>query len=301
MGRGLRSLIPEAPPRTLPEQPASAPAVASLGRASCPQIDIDQIVPNHKQPRERFDEEALDALANSLKTKGVLQPILVRPLADGQYGLIAGERRWRAAQRAGLLKIPAVVKEVPDDRILEFALIENLQREELNPIEEARAYRTLVDDLGLTQQQIADRVGKQRATIANTMRLLSLPEPVRQLVRSGQLSTGHARALLGIEMATEQTELAERTVREGLSVREVEAQVARIQRVRILEGRPVQAATRRDPNVTAAEEALQRAIGTKVRIFQGKKGAGRLEIHFYGAEEMERVYQMLLRMGRRDP
>jgi len=219
-------------------------------------------------------------------------------LPDGRFGLIAGERRWRAAQRAGLLKIPVVVKDVPDERLLEFALIENLQREELNPVEEARAYRTLVDEFGLTQQQIAERVGKERSSVANTMRLVSLPEPVLRLMRSG-LSMGHARALLALDLATDQLALAERVVREGMSVRAVEAEVARLQRTRSLSGEPTRSRARKDPNVSAAEEALQRAIGTKVRIFQRRSGAGRLEVHFFSAEEMERVYQMLLRVGRK--
>jgi len=273
--------------------------VAHAPRHVHPQVDIDQIVPNRQQPREEFDEPSLEALAKSLKKEGVLQPVLVRTLPDGRYGLIAGERRWRAAQRAGLLKIPVIIKEVPDDRLLEFALIENLQRQELNPIEEARAYRTLVDQFGLTQQQIAERVGKERSSVANTLRLVTLPEPVQRLIRSGELSMGHARALLALDLATDQTALAERIVRDGMSVRAVEAEAARLQKAKSLSGDPVRSRARKDPNVAAAEEALQRAIGTKVRIYQRKTGAGRLEVHFFSAEEMERVYQMLLRAGRR--
>jgi len=220
-------------------------------------------------------------------------------LPDGRFGLIAGERRWRAAQRAGLLKIPVVVKDVPDERLLEFALIENLQRQELNPVEEARAYRTLVDEFGLTQQQIAERVGRERSTVSNTMRLVSLPEPVQRLIRSGELSMGHARALLALDLATDQTALAERAVRDGMSVRAVEAEADRLRRAKSLSGEPTRSRARKDPNVAAAEEALQKTIGTKVRIFQNRSGAGRLEVHFYSTEEMERVYQMLLRVGRR--
>ncbi len=264
-----------------------------------PQVDLDRIVPNRRQPREEFDETALEALAQSLKSDGVLQPVLVRPLPDGRFGLVAGERRWRAAQRAGLLKIPVVVREIPDDRLLEFALIENLQREELNPMEEARAFRTLVEEIGLTQQQVAERVGKQRTTVSNTLRLLALPEPVQKLVRSGDLSMGHARAILGLTMATDQTALAERTVREGLSVREVEAQVNRTQRSRTALGETIRVSTvRRDPNVAAAEESLQRTLGTKVRIQQGKSGIGRLEIHFYSGDELSRLYELLIHVQR---
>lgn len=293
LGKGLRSLIPEAPRRTPPE-PTPTPAA----RPMVPQIDIDRIIPNRKQPRDQFDDDALETLSNSLKEQGVLQPILVRPLPDGNYGLIAGERRWRAAQRAGLLKIPAVIREVPDDKLLEFALIENLQREELNPLEEARAYRTLVDELGLTQQQVAERVGKQRATIANALRILTLPEPVQSLLRSRQLSMAHARALAGLEMVADQNSLADRIVRDGLSVRAVESEVARLQKAKSLGGMPVRITTRKDPNVAAAEDSLQRAIGTKVRIFENRKGAGRIEIHFFTAEERDGVFESLLRLKR---
>lgn len=307
MGRGLRSLIPETPPprpadsatRRGSEPAKGTPEAPDPARVAFPQIDIDRIVPNRRQPREQFDEAAIEALARSLKADGMLQPILVRPLADGKFGLVAGERRWRAAQRAGLLKVPAVVREIPDDRLLEFALIENLQREELNPIEEARAYRTLVDEIGLTQAQVAERIGKQRASVANTMRLLGLPEPVQKLLRSGALSMGHARALLGLGMATDQTALAERTVRDGLSVRDVEAEVARLGRTRTAMGETtVRTPSRRDPNVVAAEESLQRALATKVRIQQNKAGKGRVEIHFFSGEELNRVFDLLLRTAK---
>ncbi len=302
MGKGLRSLIPEAPRRTLPEAQGSAPSgsepPAPPPRVAIPQVDIDRIVPNERQPRERFDDESLEALAQSLKTQGLLQPILVRPLPDGRFGLVAGERRWRAAQRAGLLKVPAVIRDIPDDRLLEFALIENLQREELNPIEEASAYRALMQDLSWTQQQVAERVGKQRATVANAVRLLSLPEAVQNWVRKGTLSAGHARPLAALGSPAEQTSLADRAIREGLSVREVEARVARLQRARPDEGPARRDLVRKDPNVTAAEESLQRAVGTKVRIVQNRKGAGRLELHFYSAEELERLYQLLARGAR---
>jgi ParB family chromosome partitioning protein len=272
--------------------PESRPAL------TYPQIDLDRIVPNHRQPRERFEPEALQALANSLKNQGVLQPVLVRPLPDGRYALVAGERRWRAAQLAGLLKIPAVIRDIPEDRVLEFALIENVQREELNPIEEARAYRALVDDVGLTQAQIAERVGRQRATVANSLRLLGLAEPVQQMLRKGELSAGHGRAIAGVDSPSEQIRLATLATRDGVSVRELEAQVGRLQK----EGDPIARAKpgpKKDPNVAAAEEKLQRTLGTKVRIFQDKKGAGRLEVHFFSADELERLFQLLIQLGHR--
>jgi len=254
------------------------------------QIDIDKILPNRSQPREQFDQEALDQLAASLKSQGVLQPVVVRPSGDGEYELIAGERRWRAAQIAGLLKIPAIVREAEEGRMLELALVENLQREGLNPMEEARAYQALTDKLGLTQQEIAERVGKQRTTVANALRLLNLPSDIQDEVRSGRLSAGHARALVALANAKAQTELARRITRESLSVRSVEKIVARAARE---EKRPTAEPVDRDPNVIAAEEELQRAIGTKVRIVTAKKG-GRIELHFFSDEELERVYQILL-------
>jgi ParB family chromosome partitioning protein len=254
------------------------------------EIDLDRIRPNRGQPREQFDQALLEELALSMRLQGVLQPVIVRAVEDGGYELVAGERRWRAAQIAGLLKIPALVKEIADDRVLEIALIENLQREELNPIEEAGAYQALLDDLNLTQQQIADRVGKPRATIANALRLLNLPPEVQELVKVGKLAAGHAKALAALAISKEQIELAGRIAGEGLSVRQAEAIAKRMAK---RASRAARKPARRDPNVEAAEEALQRALGTRVRIVQGRKG-GRLEIHYFSEEELERVYDLVL-------
>jgi len=234
-------------------------------------------------------------MAQSVRLQGVLQPVIVRAVEDDHYELVAGERRWRAAQLAGLLRIPAIVKDVSDDRMLEIALIENLQREELNPIEEAGAYQTLINELSLTQQEIADRVGKQRATIANALRLLNLPDEVQALVKSGRLAAGHAKALASLADAKEQTELARRIAGDGLSVRQAEAIAARMAK---RASRAARKSTPRDPNVEAAEQALQRALGTRVRIVQGRKG-GRLEIHFFSDEELERVYELVLSGARK--
>jgi ParB family chromosome partitioning protein len=285
LGKGLSSLIPSTPvPR--PE----APAPSEL------RIEVSRIRPNPRQPRQAFDDASLEELAHSIKTSGLLQPIVVRPLEAGQYELIAGERRWRAAQRAGVHLIPAVVRNVPDERLLELALIENLQREELNPIEEAEAYRILVDDLGLTQHELADRVGKQRATVANALRLLGLPPKVQDLVRTRQLSMGHARALLALEDAAAIVAWAQRVVAEGLSVREVEARAKRPDpRSGASSGRH---ATPLDPNVAAAEQALQRALSTRVRIV-GTGSSGRIEIHYHSGEELDGVYKLLIEAGRR--
>lgn len=295
LGKGLRSLIPEAPARVPQARPEVAAQVAGTGVPPL-LIDIDRIRANRKQPRQRFDEEGLEALARSLKSEGLLQPVLVRPLADGRFELVAGERRWRAAQRAGLLKIPAVVREVPDDRLMEIALIENLQRENLNPIEEAQAYRTLIETLGLKQQEVADRMGRQRATVANTLRLLSLAAPVQERVRKGELSMGQGRSIAAMPNPREQERIADRAVREGLSVRQVESLVAGA--LKTTGDRKARSVPRRDPNVVAAEETLQRVLSTRVRVVEGRKG-GRIELHFYSREELQRIYQLLLEVARR--
>ena len=291
LGKGLRSLIPEAPTRK--PKPITGPETEFVGaRTGLREVDIDLIRPNSQQPRESFDEEALEALAGSLKNRGVLQPVVLRPVEHGHYELVAGERRWRAAQRVGLLKIPAVIREIPDELLLETALIENIQREDLNPMEEAQAYRSLIDELGLTQQEVAQRVGKQRATISNTVRLLTLAKAVQELVRVGELDMGHARALASLEDKKLQREIAERTAKEGLSVRRVEALVSGL----IKKGVPSrpQATPKRDPNVVAAEERLQSAVGTRVRIVQNKREEGRLELHFHSTDELNRLYDLVL-------
>jgi ParB family chromosome partitioning protein len=287
LGRGLRSLIPAPPPGTTAPDDDPAPRSRNGGLR---QIDIDQISPNRAQPRTRFAPERLDELARSIKTQGLLQPIVVRPGAGGKYELIAGERRWRAAQIAGLLKISAVVRETEDEQLLELALIENLQRDDLDPIEQAKAFQTLIDELDLTQQDVAERVGKPRTTVANALRLLNLPVQVQELIQDGKLSAGHAKALMALANSAGQLELARRIVSEGLTVRAVEALVRRPEsETGAVKGTPEP----RDPNVIAAEQQLQQALGTKVRIIQRQSGAGRLEVHFYSGEELERVFHAI--------
>lgn len=296
LGKGLSSLIPEAPkaPPAGPSESGHRPPDPGLR-----QLDIDLIRPNPDQPRQGIDPGSIETLATSIRERGVLQPVLVRPVANGRFELVAGERRWRAAQAAGQLKVPAIVKDIPDDRLLEMALIENIQREELNPMDEASAYRTLIDEMGLTQEDVARRVGKQRVTISNMLRLLGLARPVQARVRSGELSMGHARALAGIENLEVQAEVAATVVRQGLSVRQVEALVNRS--IRDTTGKAAKRqAPRRDPNVVSAEQDLQRALGTKVRIVQGKNG-GRIEIHCFSTDEMNGVYEVLLDAARRRP
>ncbi len=285
LGRGLSAHIPEtsAPPRS--PLPAATAAAAAPGRSTS-ELDIDLLKPNPLQPRQQIDESALDSLAQSIRSHGVIQPIVVRRTAAGNE-IIAGERRWRAAQRAGLLKVPVVFRDVPDDKLLEVALIENIQREDLNPIEEAQAYRRLTDEFRLSQEAVAAAVGKDRATISNYMRLLRLPAEIHQDLASRALTMGHARALAGLTDDRAQRRVAREIVSRGLSVREAEALVRRESQP------PVPPPPRRiEPNTRAAEERLRLALGTRVRII--RKGAGgRIEIDVGSEEELQRLYETL--------
>jgi ParB family chromosome partitioning protein len=277
LGRGLEALIPE-PERKPTETPAN-------------EIDIDRIVPNPSQPRLKFDEARLEELANSIKENGILQPVLVRPFGRG-YQLVAGERRLSAAQRAGLFKIPAVIRDVPDDRLLELALIENIQREPLNPIEEAQAYQRLMDATEATQEQVSERVGKDRSTVANSLRLLKLPPAVKLLVSEGQLSPGHARALLASSAGpSEMLKMATAIVEKGWSVREAERWAKNQSKTPSLRKSP-------DPNEAAAADRLRLALGTKVEIVAKSKESGEIKIHYYGQEELMRLYSILMLVGK---
>jgi ParB family chromosome partitioning protein len=290
LGKGLSSLIPSSIVKIpTPTAPVTATKPSEL------RLEVSKIRPNPRQPRRTFDDAGLDELASSMRKEGLLQPVVVRPLAEGRFELIAGERRWRAAQRAGIHQIPAVIRDVPDEKLLELALIENLQREELNPIEEAEAYRILVDDLELTQNEVAERVGKQRTTVANALRLLNLPELVKDMVRGRRLSMGHARALLALEDVSAIESLARRVVAEGLSVREVETRARRPAGTKPRPGRPTKPI---DPNVAAAESTLQRVLGTKVRI-AGNGVVGRVEVHYHSADELDRVYRLIVEAGKK--
>ena len=275
LGRGLSALIPD------------APAPAATTREATPQeLDIDLLTPNPRQPRTYIEEHHLEELAQSIRTHGVLQPVLVRRV-DGRYEIVAGERRWRAAQRAGLLKVPVVVREVADDDLLQVALIENIQRENLNAIEEAQAYRRLSDELNLSQEDIATAVGKDRATIANYIRLLRLPAEVRNDLASGSLTMGHARALLGLAEEAAQRRIAREVVSRGLSVRETEALIRRETTVAV-----PPPPRKIDPNTRAAEEQLKLALGTRARIVR-RGAAGRIEIDFASEDELQRLYELL--------
>jgi ParB family chromosome partitioning protein len=278
LGRGLSALIPSAP---LPP-----PREAAQGRPT--ELDIDLLTPNPRQPRVQMDDTRLEELAQSIRSHGVIQPILVRRAGE-KTEIVAGERRWRAAQRAGLLKVPVVYRDVPDDQLLEVALIENIQREDLNPIEEAQAYRRLTDELQLSQEAIAAAVGKDRATISNYMRLLKLPQEVRNDLAAGALSMGHARALITMGDEAAQRRIAREVVSRGLSVREAEQLVKRDGQVA---APPAPPPRRVDPNTRAAEERLRVALGTRVRIVR-KGGGGRIEVDFASEDELQRIYEKL--------
>ena len=278
LGRGLSALIPDVP--------AAAPAAEPTR-----EVDLDLIQPNRDQPRGALDDAKLEELAQSIRSHGVIQPIIVTRQEDGVFEIVAGERRWRAAQRAGLLRVPIVVRDVPYTKRLELALIENIQRENLNPIEEAAAYKRLADEFGLTQEEIGRSVGKDRATVANYQRLLGLPTEVRAEVAAGALTMGHARALAGLTDARAQRHVAREIRAHDLSVRETESLVKRIATPKHdVTGQVAPA----DVHTRAAEERLRLALGTPVRIVRRGK-AGRIEIGFTSESELQRLYEQLIK------
>jgi ParB family chromosome partitioning protein len=256
-------------------------------------IPVSAIVPNPFQPRREFAQEELEDLASSMRENGLLQPIVVRPGPDGaaaRWELVAGERRWRSAIRLGWREIPAIVRVVDDRTLLVLALVENLQRAGLSPLEEADGFRRLAEEFSLSQQQIAEVVGRDRSTVANALRLLHLPVPVRRLLEEGRLAAGHARALLGVEDERRMIELARQAAEHGWSVREVEDAV---QRARPADKRGRKSEPQRDAAERALEEELQRALGTDVRIRKGRGSRGRIEVPFYDADDFERVFELL--------
>ena len=281
LGRGLGALIPEGAPLTSPSAERRVP--------------LTDIRPNPRQPRRSFDEERIAELAESIRLQGILQPLVVRKAEPG-YELIIGERRFRAAQRAGLDRVPVIVKEVGDAESLEMALVENIQREELTPIEEALAYRQLLEEFNLTQEEIANRVGKSRPVVTNLLRVLNLPDEIKEEVDRGNISVGHARALLALETPEQQIDLARKIMRQGLSVRETETLVARAPErsssEEALQSQVGERPVRADIYMNALEEDLMRALGTKVRLHPRKKG-GRIEIEYYSNEELEGLVRRL--------
>ena len=280
MGRGLSALISTDPSRADNDE--------------IREIQIDLIQPGRQQPRTTFNQAKLEELAQSIRTTGIIQPLLVRP-SGGLFELVAGERRWRAAQLAGLARIPAIVRDIPDDNLLELALIENIQREELNPVEEANAYKRLIESLGLTQDEVARRVGRDRTFITNYLRVLKLPTDIQNLLEHDKLTFGHARALLSVPDPITQRRLAQKIVKQNWSVRETERRVRNLSRE--ADHRPTQKSTEHaDPNVRAAEVKLRRALSTQVRIVQGKRSIpGRVEIEFYDLADLDRIFNLIVR------
>src|ERR1044071_2893522 len=277
LGRGLSALLSDKPATTSEEMV---------------EIDLDLIEPNNFQPRTSFDEERLEQLAQSIRANGIIQPLLVRRLSADRYQLVAGERRWRAAQRAGLHRVPCVVKEIPEDKMLELALIENIQRQELNAIEEAQAYKRLIETLGLTQEMVAQRVGRDRTFITNYLRLLRLPEDIQRMVEAEKISMGHARALLGVDEPEIQRKLAKEVSEKGLSVRQTERAIKRI-----VEGEETETVTtiKEDPNFKAAEDKLRRKLSSKVHILVNQKtNGGKIEIEFFDTNDLNRVYEIIM-------
>lgn len=268
LGKGLNALIPDKGDDIL-------------------YLDIDRIVPGRQQPRKAFDESALKELAASIKEKGVLQPIIVSRNGDGSFSLIAGERRWRASVMAGIGRIPALVKNVASKESLEIALIENIQREDLNPIETADAFDRLMKDFGLTQEELSDRVGKERATVANYLRLIKLPSEIKAMLSDGILSMGHARALLSLDGRPSQVEAAKKIIKQGLSVREAESLVNKAKR-------SPKAPQKTDPQISSLEEKLTKSLATKVRIRHKGKRGGTVEIDYYSLDELQRLLDIMM-------
>ncbi|TEU13347.1 MAG: ParB/RepB/Spo0J family partition protein [Anaerolineales bacterium] len=277
LGKGLGALIP-------------ATEVSGPGLS---EVAVDLIVPNPMQPRQVLDAEALQELADSIREHGLIQPLIVTsiqdPASDAQYQIIVGERRWEAAKIVGLTRVPVIVKEATPQEMLELALVENIQRADLNPLEEAAAYRQLLDDFGLTQGQVAEKVGKSRVTVANSVRLLRLPDEIKQVLAEGQISEGHARALLALNKRADQLKVLEAIVKKGLSVRQTEEMVRRV----AAGTQPKRRGELPSPETKALENEFRNVLGTKVRLFRSKKG-GKLVIQFYSEEELEAIYRIIV-------
>ncbi|MFL6414761.1 MAG: ParB/RepB/Spo0J family partition protein [Bryobacteraceae bacterium] len=306
LGKGLSALLPSRLNNPGPSAPTldnkAEPAVAPT--AALPEnfekfesVSLDEIKPNEEQPRTEFDAEKLQELTQSIKIHGVLQPVTVYRTSDGHYRLIAGERRWRAARLAGLKEIPALVRTVEAHHLLELALIENIQREDLNAIEVAKAFHNLAIQHGLSHEQIAERTGKDRSTVTNFIRLLKLPQAVHEALASGQISMGHARCLLNVPTEAAQTDLCRRVVDQQLSVRETERLAKALVRPDSAQT-PIKAEIKAnggevDPNIRAALDEIAMALGTKVRLYAKSSNAGRLEIEYYSPEDLDRIYSVI--------
>lgn len=260
------------------------------GSGESVKLSINEIEPNHDQPRKSFQPEALSELSKSIEEHGILQPLLVRPMADGSYRLVAGERRYRAARMAGLTEVPVTIREMTDEEESLFALIENLHREDLNIIEEAEGIKTLIDSFGLTQEEAAKRVGKSREAVTNILRLLKLPEEISEYVKQGKISMGHARALLSFEDSSEALRVAQMVVKDGISVRDVERLAKSAQKTK---KSPERRQKKRDSFYDEAELALSGALGRKTKVFVSKGGSGTLEIEFFSKADLEKLTKQL--------
>lgn len=281
LGRGLSALLGEETTKNSGEELL--------------ELDLDLIETNSEQPRTRFTEENLEELTQSIRTNGIVQPIIVRRKGT-HYQIVAGERRWRAAQRAGLQKVPAVVKDVSDEKLLELALVENIQRQELNAIEEAKAYKNLINTVGLTQEMVAERVGKNRTVITTSLRLLKLPDEIQKLIEEEKISAGHGRALLMIDDSEVQKRVARTVMEMSLSVRETEKSVKRLSRgeMQTTENKAVK--PKIDANIKSAETKLRRYLGTNVQIIPDGKGTGgKIEIEYYGEIDLDRIFNSILK------
>jgi len=287
LGKGLGALIPN-----VPAVPGASGASAEGGPL---QVELDEIVPNPHQPRQGMDAQQLEELAASIREHGLIQPLVVAPLpADAavgraRYQLIAGERRWQAARLAGLTRVPVVVKNVSPRELLELALVENIQRSDLNALEEALAYQQLIQEFGLTQEEVATRVSRNRATVANTLRLLRLPDEIKDALREGRISEGHARAILGLDDVADQLAVLRAVEKRGLSVRQTEELVRRLASAT----EPAPPPDPPSPHHKALEDAFRSALGTKVSLSRGQKG-GRLVVYFYSDEELQSIYERIV-------
>ncbi len=288
LGKGLSALIPDTYIKSVEAQKEQAKTSLPQNQNGYQDILISSIKPNRLQPRHRFAEDKIEELAASIKEQGILQPIIVKKSGDG-FELICGERRMRAAQKCGLNKIPAIIKELAEDKLLEWALVENIQREDLNPIEEAQAYVKLLEERGFTQDDLAKKLGKDRSTVANTIRLMRLPQDILEGLIDGRLQAGHARALLSLPTPEYQRQLAKRIMEDKLSVRQVEELVGKT----LTRKRRARKAREMDQDILHLETKLERKLGTHVRIYPNKKNQGRIEIKYYSLDDLDRLLNLL--------
>lgn len=283
LGKGLEALIP------VSGDVNGAPVASSTPT----EVSVDRIVPNPHQPRQDFHPRELEELTASVRENGVVQPILVRPRGEGRYELVAGERRLRAAKLAGLAQVPVVIRDISDTESLELALVENIQREDLNPVEEAQAFNQLLNQFELTQDELAKKIGKERSSVANTLRLLQLSAPLLELVRNGSLSEGHGRALLAVSDEEARKRLADKIVRDNLSVREAEQLAQGLKPVKASKPKGAKRLEIKDPHLRELEDEIKRKLGTQVRVIPRNTQKGRIEIEYYSLEDLDRILALL--------